>query len=58
MVYLFSTLFFVFGIYIGIRIALYIGGKLVEQGQAVFRADGKWQGEDEAFQSIRGMYIK
>jgi hypothetical protein len=59
MTYLFATIFFVLGIFIGIGIAVKIFSTMANQGNLVFKADLKhWEGEPEAFESIVRQVVK
>jgi hypothetical protein len=58
MVYLFSTLFLFLGIAVGRVWRDRLFHDMCDQGQLLFKADGKWVGEPEAFEDIRGMFVE
>ena len=56
--YLFPLVFFILGIGIGYKIRAKIFCLMVDQGQLVFKADGRWVGEAEAFVDIAKRVIR
>jgi hypothetical protein len=58
MIYVFSAIFFVLGIAVGYKIQCRIFSLMANQGTLIFKSDGEWIGEPEAWQNLKEWLMK
>ena len=55
MIYIFSAVFFIIGVAVGLMFALWVFSKMAVMGRLLFKADGEWVGEKGAIAEVKGL---